>query len=114
MLALQFLAIGGDALALYLCFVAIGVLPSPWTVLMGFVVAMSGAAVIGAPGGGGGFETIMSAFFATHGLRADQAIAAAVLYRLVAFWLPVAITPVVLFRLRRRRREIRAAKRSAA
>jgi uncharacterized protein (TIRG00374 family) len=107
MLALQFLAIGGDVAALYMAFVAIGVRPHPWTVLMAFVVAMSGAAVIGAPGGGGSFETIMSAFFATHGLRAEQGIAGAVLYRIVAFWLPVAITQVVLFRLRRRRKAIR-------
>lgn len=106
MIALQLLAVFCDTAALYLAFVAIGVAPNIVTVLIGFVLAMSGAAVIGAPGGGGSFEAIMSAFWATHGLEVAQGIAAAVLYRVVAFWLPVGVTGIVLLQLRRRRRRV--------
>ena len=49
----------------------------------------------------------MAAFFADHGIGHAQGIAAAILYRSVAFWLPVALTLVLLLRLRHRRREVR-------
>jgi uncharacterized membrane protein YbhN (UPF0104 family) len=45
----------------------------------------------------------MSSFFATHGIGAATGIAAALLYRAAAFWLPVLASLVVLWRLRRRR-----------
>jgi uncharacterized protein (TIRG00374 family) len=106
MMGLQFLAIACDTTALYVSFLAIGVTPNLLAVLIGFTLAMSGAAVIGAPGGGGSFETIMSAFWATHGLGAAQGLAAAVLYRVAAFWLPVGVTGIILLRLRHRRRQI--------
>ncbi len=113
MMGLQYLSIACDAGALYAAFLALGLTPSPWTVLMGFVVAMSGVSFIGVPGGGGGFEALMSAFFASRGVPAAQAIAAAVLYRVVAFWLPVLVSLVVLFRLRKRQREVRREGRAA-
>ncbi len=103
MIGLQFLAVVCDTAALYLAFLAIGLAPNVVQVLIGFVLAMSGAAIVGAPGGGGSFETIISAFWAAHGLTPAQGLAAAVLYRLVAFWLPVAFTAVVLLRLRGRK-----------
>ena len=106
MIGLQLLAIACDTTALYVSFLAIGVTPNVLAVLVGFTLAMSGAAVIGAPGGGGSFETIMSAFWATHGLDAAQGLAAAVVYRVVAFWLPVGVTGIILLRLRHRRRQI--------
>jgi len=106
MIGLQLLAVVCDAIALYLTFVSVGVTPNVVAVLIGFVVSMSGAAVIGAPAGGGSFETIMAAFWVRHGVDAPHAIAAAVLYRLVAFWLPVAMTGIILWRLRRRGRSI--------
>jgi uncharacterized protein (TIRG00374 family) len=107
MMALQYLGVACDAGALYAAFLALGVVPHPWTVLMGFVVAMSGVSFIGVPGGGGGFEALMSAFFSSRGVPEAQAIAATVLYRVVAFWLPVLVSLVVLFRLRKRQREVR-------
>lgn len=107
MVGLQYLSIGCDAAALYLAFLALGLRPPVWVVLMGFVVAMAGATLIAVPGGGGSFEVVMSVFFAAHGVEPAHAIAAAVLYRLVAFWAPVALSAVVLLRLGRRRREIR-------
>src|SRR5262249_53663748 len=107
MLALQYVAVGADAAALYLAFLALGVPPPPWTVFMGLVVAMAGGAVLGAPAGGGGFELIMTGFFARHGVSESRAFAATVLYRLLAFWLPVAGSLVVLLWVRRRGRDVR-------
>lgn len=103
MMAFQYAAIAFDSAALYLVFVALGLLPNPWTVFVGFVVAMAGVSVIVVPGGGGSFEVVMSTFFATHGIGAANGIAAALLYRVAAFWLPVLASLVVLWRLRRRR-----------
>lgn len=107
MIALQYVAVGCDATALYLAFGALDLAPSFWTVVMGFVVAMSGVAFLAVPGGGGGFELIMSTFFAGHGLSPADAIAATLLYRAVAFWAPVVATLVLLLRLRRRHNDIR-------
>jgi uncharacterized protein (TIRG00374 family) len=103
MMAFQYVAIAFDSTALYLVFVALGLLPNPWTVFVGFVVAMAGVSVIVVPGGGGSFEVVMSTFFATHGIGAANGIAAALLYRVAAFWIPVLVSLVVLWRLRRRR-----------
>ncbi|HEU4618365.1 MAG TPA: lysylphosphatidylglycerol synthase transmembrane domain-containing protein [Gammaproteobacteria bacterium] len=103
MMVFQYAAIAFDSAALYLAFVALGLAPNPWTVFVGFVVAMAGVSVIVVPGGGGSFEVVMSSFFATHGIGAANGIAAALLYRLAAFWIPVLTSLVVLWRLRRRR-----------
>jgi uncharacterized protein (TIRG00374 family) len=114
MLGLQYVAVGCDAAALYAAFLALGSRPRLWIVLMGFVVAMAGVSIVSVPGGGGGFETLMSAFFTTQGIPASEGIAAAVLYRILAFWLPVAVSLLVLLRLRRRRKAIRPEERSHA
>ena len=107
MLGLQYAAVACDATAVYTAFAALGRWPQPWVVLLGFVVAMGGTAAIGVPGGGGGFETLMSAFFVSEGISTADAIAATLLFRVVTFWLPVLVAGPVILRLRRRRREIR-------
>jgi uncharacterized protein (TIRG00374 family) len=107
MIGFQYIAVACDAAALYSAFVALHLLPSVWVVLLGFVLAMAGGAVATAPGGGGSFELIMASFFANHGVGHAQAIAAALLYRCVAFWLPVVVTVFLLLQLRHRRRVIR-------
>ncbi len=106
MVGLQYLTVAFDATALYLSFVALGSAPPPHVVFMGLVVAMAGMAVVAVPAGGGSFEVIMSAFFATHGLTWGEAIAATILYRVVAFWLPVLATLPALLELRRRVRDV--------
>ncbi len=103
MLGFQFLAVACDACALYMACLALDVTPPVWTVLMAFVVAMTGLAITGVPAGGGSFEAIMGTFFATHGFGPAQGIAAAVLYRIVAFWIPVALSLVFLLPRARRR-----------
>lgn len=107
MTAYQYAAVAFDCAALYLMFAALGVLPSPWVVFVGFVAAMAGVSVVAVPAGGGSFEVVMSSYFATHGITAADGIAAALLYRVAAFWLPVLWSIVLLLRLRRRRRTVR-------
>ena len=107
MIALQYAAVGCDATALYFSFRALELKPSFWVVVMGFVMAMSAVAFLGVPGGGGGFELVMSSFFAGHGLTTADSIAATLIYRAAAFWAPVLATLVLLLRLQRRQRDIR-------
>lgn len=109
MLVFQYVAVGADAAALYLAFLALGTAPKPGTVFLGLVVAMTGGAVLGAPAGGGGFELIMTGFFAHQGVGESRAFAATLLYRVLAFWLPVAGSLIVLLWVRRRHRDVRKA-----
>jgi uncharacterized membrane protein YbhN (UPF0104 family) len=74
---------------------------------MAFISATAGLAVTGVPGGGGSFEVILSVVLSRYGFDRGQGIAAAVLYRVVAFWCPVVLSLVLLLSFRRRRREIR-------
>jgi uncharacterized protein (TIRG00374 family) len=104
MVALQYLAVACDSAALYATFVALHDAPHPWVVVMGFVVAMSGMAFVGVPGGGGSFEALLTGFLATQGIPVAEALAAAVLYRLLAFWAPVLGGSLVIARLRRHAR----------
>ncbi len=110
MVGLQYLAVAADSAALYTAFLTLGTAPSVWVTFMGFVVAMAGVAVLAVPGGGGGFEVIMSAVFVSRGIEPAQAIAATVLYRVLAFWLPALVSLGLLLRFRRRRAEVRAAR----
>jgi glycosyltransferase 2 family protein len=102
MVGLQYLAIGCDCVALYLVLAALGVFPRVWVVFMGLVVSMAGLAIVAVPGGGGSFEVIMSAFLAGNGLHPAAAIAAAILYRAVAFWLPAVASVLALLPIQHR------------
>ncbi|HXG01847.1 MAG TPA: lysylphosphatidylglycerol synthase transmembrane domain-containing protein [Candidatus Binatia bacterium] len=107
MIGLQYLAVAADAGALYLTFVSLDLILRPALVLLGFVVTLAAGAFINAPAGGGSFEVVMSAFFARHGLETPQAVAGALLFRLVSFWAPVAVSGVLILQFRERRIEIR-------
>ena len=106
MLGFQYVAVGGDATALYMAFLALGQSPPAWVVLLGFVVSMAALAVVAVPGGGGSFELTMSVFFSHHGIDPAAAIAAAILYRVVAFWIPAVVSLVILTQLRHRKRAV--------
>jgi uncharacterized protein (TIRG00374 family) len=107
MVGYQYVAVAADAAALYLTFLALGARPPLWVVFLGFVVATAGVSVVSAPGGGGSFEVIMSAFFGAHGIEPAQAVAATLLYRIVAFWLPIGASAAALPSFRRRVRQLR-------
>jgi uncharacterized protein (TIRG00374 family) len=103
MVGLQYVAFACDCTAVYMACLSLGLAPKPWIIVMGFVFAMAGLSVITAPGGGGSFEVILSAFLSRHGLSPGEAIAVAVLYRVVAFWIPVLVSVVLLYRKQRAR-----------
>jgi uncharacterized protein (TIRG00374 family) len=102
MVALQYLALACDCLALWMVLHALDVAPQLWVVFLSLVVSMAGLAVATVPAGGGSFEVLMSGFLAANGTPLATAIAAAVLYRAVAFWLPLAASVPVLLSQRRR------------
>lgn len=108
MAGLPYLTIACDVVALYVVLVALDVFPSVWVAFMGFVLAMAGLAVVSVRGGGGSFEVILSAYLTSRGLDKAQAIAGAILYRIVAFWLPAFVSLFLFAQFRRRTREIRA------
>jgi uncharacterized protein (TIRG00374 family) len=102
MVSLQYVALACDCLALWMVLHALRVSPRLWVVFLSLVVSMAGLAVATVPAGGGSFEVLMSGFLAANGTPLATAIAAAVLYRTVAFWLPLgASVPVVLYQRRR-------------
>lgn len=107
MVALQYLAVCADASALYLTFVSLGLWLDPVVVFLGFVVTLAAGAVVNAPAGGGSFEVVMTAFFAAQGVDTPRAIAGALLFRVVSFWIPVFISGLLVLNFRRRTREIR-------
>ena len=107
MVALQYLAVCADAGTLYLTFAALGLVLPPAVVFLGFIVTIAAGAIVSAPGGGGSFEVVMSAFFVQQGVETSQAIAAALLFRVVSFWLPVAVSAVLLLTFRERRSDIK-------
>ncbi len=95
--------------ALYLIFYALGVVPSVWSLFVGLVLALAGVALVAVPAGGGSFEVVMSTYFSTHGIATADSIAAALLFRLVAFWAPLALSTVIVLALRHRRNTVRHA-----
>jgi uncharacterized protein (TIRG00374 family) len=107
MVLLQYLAVGADGAALYLTLVALGLRLEPAIVFLGFIVTQAAGTVVNAPAGGGSFEVVMSAFFAGQGVDRSHAIAGALLFRLVSFWVPALVSGVLLLNFRRRTREIR-------
>jgi uncharacterized protein (TIRG00374 family) len=102
MIGFQYGAVLCDVAALYAVFAALGRAPDLWVVFLGFVLAMASISVVGVPGGGGSFEVVMSTFFANRGIPFAAGIAATLLYRVVAFWLPAATSLPVLLSMRQR------------
>lgn len=114
MIALQYLAVCADASALYLTFLALDVRPGAFVAFLGFIVALAAGTVVSAPAGGGSFELVMSAYFVRAGMNKAQAVAGALLFRVVSFWVPVLVSGILMLGFRRRRREIRRAAKSPA
>jgi uncharacterized protein (TIRG00374 family) len=95
MLGLQCLAVCCDLGALYASFLAIGLTLPVWVLLMGLMASTAGLVMSGAPGGGGSFEAIMTAFLVGHGVGKVDAIAGVIVYRFVAFWLPLSASALL-------------------
>jgi putative heme transporter len=106
MVLLQHVAVGADSAALYLTLGSLGLHLPPALVFLGFIVTQAAGTVVNAPAGGGSFEVVMSTFLAGQGVGPAQAIAGALLFRLVSFWIPALVSGVLVLNFRRRTREI--------
>lgn len=107
MIALQYLVVVADAGALYFTFLALGIAAPVSVVFLGFVVAMAAGTIINAPAGGGSFEVVMSAFFVQQGIGTADAIAAAMVFRVVSFWAPLAASGFLILGFRRLKKDVR-------
>jgi len=90
-----------DVLCLAAAIVAVGAVV-PWTgLLLAFVAGVGVEGLRLTPGGIGVVEAAMAAGLVAAGMDAPYAVAAVLLYRLVAFWLVVAAGWVVFFHAQR-------------
>jgi uncharacterized protein (TIRG00374 family) len=80
-----------NVFCLICCLQALGLNLSLATVLLVFTFGAGTGAVVPTPGGLGGFEAGLAAGFVAYGLDPATALAAALLYRLVSYWLPLPV-----------------------
>lgn len=80
-----------DVAGMTCCFLAFGVWNGISTSFLGFCIATSGALVSVLPGGLGTFDAAMVFGFTVLGAPRAQTLAATVVYRLLATWLPAAL-----------------------
>jgi uncharacterized protein (TIRG00374 family) len=80
----------GNVLCLSACAMALGIhLPFAVIVLI-FSFGIGAGTATPTPGGLGGFEAGLAAAFITYHVSSPAALAAALLYRLISYWLPLA------------------------
>ncbi len=80
-----------NALSLLCCLHALNVQLPFVSVLLAFTVGLGAGSAVLTPGGIGGFEAGLAASFAAYGVDAPAALALALLYRLISYWLPLII-----------------------
>lgn len=92
-----------NVLSLYFCLLALGVHLSFAAVLLVFSFGVGAAAAVPTPGGLGGFEAGLAAGFVAYRVEPSAALAAALLYRLISYWLPLIIGLAALVFCQRRK-----------
>ncbi len=90
------------ALALYGTVAAFGASPAPLGILVSYLLAATVAAVAPTPGGLGAMETALVSALTRLAVPAGAAVAATLAFRLLTFWLPLALGAVALRRVRSR------------
>lgn len=88
-----------DCITLLLLFWAVGEWPHFSVVLLGYSLAYFLSTISSLPGGGGSFELTMTATMATLGIDHALALSVTLLYRLLAFWMPLFISAVIYRRV---------------
>ncbi len=73
----------------YFCLKALGLHLSFAAVLLVFTLALGAGSAVPTPGGLGGFEAGLAVGFVGYGIDAAPALATALLYRLISYWLPL-------------------------
>jgi uncharacterized membrane protein YbhN (UPF0104 family) len=101
-----------DNAVLYATYEAVGDAPSAWIVLLGYLIGQLGG-LLPIPGGVGGIDGGLIGTLVVYGAPAATTTAAVLAYRLVLFWLPLAIGALALVALTRsvgdsRRRDLHA------
>jgi uncharacterized protein (TIRG00374 family) len=99
LLALHVSALLCDCITLLLLFWSVGVWPHFSVVLLGYSLAYFLSTISSLPGGGGSFELTMTATMATLGIEHALALSVTLLYRLLAFWLPLFISAIIYRRV---------------
>jgi len=78
-----------NVLSLLCCGLALGIHLPFVAVLLIFTFGVGAGAAVPTPGGLGGFEAGLTAGFIAYRIDASSALAVALLYRLVSYWLPL-------------------------
>jgi uncharacterized protein (TIRG00374 family) len=103
LVALQLVALLLDCLTILLLFWAVGVWPHFSVVLLGYSLAYFFSTISSLPGGGGTFEALMVVTMTNLGIEAAIALSVTLLYRLLAFWLPLLVSSVIYRRVHNHR-----------
>ncbi len=99
LVVLQVVALLLDCVTLLLLFWALGVWPHFSVVLLGYSLAYFFSTISSLPGGGGTFEALMVVTMTNLGVEAAVALSVTLLYRLLAFWLPLLVSSVIYRRV---------------
>jgi uncharacterized membrane protein YbhN (UPF0104 family) len=91
-----------NVLCLYACSLALGVHLSFVVVLLIFTVGVGAGSVSPTPGGLGGFEAGLVAGFLAYRVDSSSALAIALLFRLISYWLTLVIGAFALIAAQRR------------
>ncbi len=89
-----------DNAVLWATFEALGDAPSIWIILLGYLIGQLGG-LLPIPGGVGGIDGGLIGTLIVFGAPAELTAAAVLAYRLILFWLPLAIGAVALVALSR-------------
>ncbi len=101
LVALQVSALLLDALTVWLLFYALGGRPHLSVALLGYSLAYFLSMATTLPGGGGAFEATMILSFVQLGVVTEIALGVTLLYRLLAFWVPLIIAGPAYYRVQR-------------
>ncbi|MDQ3739487.1 MAG: YbhN family protein [Actinomycetota bacterium] len=101
-----------DNAVLWATFEALGDAPSLWIILLGYLIGQLGG-LLPIPGGVGGIDGGLIGTLIVYGAPAETTAAAVLAYRLILFWLPLAVGAISLVALNRsvrdpRRRDLAA------
>jgi len=99
LVALQVSALLLDALTVWLLLYALGGRPHLVVALLAYSLAYFLSMATTLPGGGGTFEATMILSFVQLGVATEIALGATLLYRLLAFWLPLSIAGPTYYRV---------------
>jgi undecaprenyl-diphosphatase len=88
---------------LFACMQSIGGDLSFFAVFLIFSFGVSAGTATPTPGGLGGYEAALTAGFVAYGMEGPMALAIALLYRLVSYWLPLLVGSVAFFFSQKRR-----------